>query len=317
MTRRLPPLNAVRAFESAGRHESFKRAAGELNVTASAVSQQVQLLEDFLGVALFERHPRGLRLTTQGRTYLSAASTALDQLIDATRRARAPDDNKVLTVSTTASFATQWLVPRLWAFGRHYPDIDVRVSASDRHVDLAAEDVDLAIRHGRGGYRGVETELLIEDRMTPVCSPSLLQGRHPLKNPEDLRYQTLLHLDAWPLDELLADWSSWCAAAGVSDIDTARGPRFSEKYLTIQEAVAGRGVTLAPLSLVAEELAAGRLVAPFDLWIPAGANYYLLYLPEALDKSKVRAFRDWIVAARDEAPQNDSHGAASAVVPSR
>lgn len=244
MSRRLPPLNAVRAFESAGRHESFKRAADELNVTASAISQQVQILEDFLGTMLFERHPRGLRLTGHGRAYLAAASGALGQLGDATARVRAPDRNKVFTVSTTASFATQWLVPRLWSFTQRNPEVDVRVSATDRRVDLATEDVDLAIRHGRGDYQGVRTELLIEEYMIPVCSPMLVRGRHPLNVPSDLRHHTLLHMDAMALDGMLADWGVWLAAAGVSDIDTKRGPRFSEKYLTIQEAVAGRGVTL-------------------------------------------------------------------------
>ncbi|MGD8710585.1 MAG: transcriptional regulator GcvA [Ectothiorhodospiraceae bacterium] len=299
--RRLPPLNSVRAFEAAARLQSFSLAAEELHVTPSAISQQVKTLEEWLGFELFRRQARGLVLSEKARPCLPRLVAALDQIDDAFRalaeRARTP----TLTISTTASFATQWLVPRLRTFYARNPDVDVRVSAADRMVDLHSEEFDLAIRHGAGRYPGLRVECLIEERFAPVCAPALAYGERPIRTAADLRPHRLLHMQPDGEDAFAAygweTWEQWFAAAGVEPPELSRGSRFSDKYLAILEAIAGSGITLGPWSLIQEELRAGRLVAPIDLWLPANANYYLVYTDRALENPALEAFREWILEA--------------------
>ena len=287
--RRLPPLNALRAFEAAARQLSFTRAGEELHVTQAAISHQVKALEQWLGLALFRRRGRAIVLTENGQTYLAAVREGLDLLADATDRLTQRQDSGILTVSTMASFAAAWLVPRLGRFRALHSDIDVRLSASDEIVEFARDDVDLAIRYGDGHWPGVEVVPLMTEDLFPVCSPALLMGPHPLRQPEDLRHHTLLH------DDMRETWRLWLLAAGVDGVDPDRGPGYNLSTLVIDAAVDAQGVALARSALIGDHLASGRLVKPFDIQLPAEFAYYLVHPARALDHPKVRAFRDWVM----------------------
>jgi LysR family glycine cleavage system transcriptional activator len=289
MPRRLPPLNALRAFEAAARHLSFTQAAQELNVTQAAISHQVKALEERLGVLLFHRRGRTLMLSEAGQAYLPPVREAFDGLATATEGLIRRDSAGTLTVSCLSSFAVTWLVPRLKRFRDHEPDIDVRLSASDQLVDFAREDVDLAIRYGRGDWPGLWVDRIMTEDITPVCSPKLLEGPKRLERPADLRHVTLLH------EDMRESWRMWLLAAGVDDVDPERGPGFSHANMAIQAAVDGQGVALGRTPLVAAELAAGRLVKPFDISLPAEFAYYLVCPEATAERPKVRAFRAWLL----------------------
>ncbi len=289
MARRLPPLNALRVFEAAARHLSFTRAAEELNVTQAAVSHQIKGLEAHLELKLFRRLNRALLLTDPGQAYFPPVRDALEALAQATKRLGADEQVGRLTVSTLVSFAANWLVPRLGRYRTLNPEIDVRVTTSDFHVDFARQDVDLAIRYGRGGWPGLDAVRLMTEEVFPVCSPALLRGGPPLRAPSDLDRYTLLH------DEMREDWRMWLMAAGALNIDADRGPGFSNSNLVIQAAIAGEGVALGRSVLVADDLAAGRLVRPFDMSLPGEFAYYVV-CPEAdAKRPKVEAFRNWLL----------------------
>ncbi len=298
MSRRLPPLNAVRAFEAAARHESFAAAASELSVTASAVSQQVKALEEILERPLFRRHARGLVLTEAGRRYLPALSDALDRIADATRRVREPVDERVLTVTALGSFGAQWLVPRLPDFAERAPEIDVRLSTTDRLVDLLNEGADCAIRYGPGVYEGLESERLMDEIITPVCSPALAER---LRTLDDLGSVMLLH-DQSTGPSAPISWPGWLRLQGRSDIPADRGPGFTDSSFLVQAAIAGRGVMLGRSVLVGDALAAGTLVAPFDIEVPAGYAYWFVTAPGARDRPKVARFRDWLFEVAERGP---------------
>lgn len=287
--RQLPPLNALRAFEAAGRHLSFTRAGAELHVTQAAVSHQVKALEAWLGLALFRRRGRAVVLTENGQNYLAAVRDGLDILADATDRLTRRQDSGVLTVATLASFAAAWLVPKLGRFQTLHADIDVRVAASDDIVDFSRDDVDLAIRYGRGDWPGLEVEQMMTEDLFPVCSPGLLQGPHPLDKPEDLRHHHLLH------DDMRETWRIWLLAAGVEGVDPYRGPGYNLSALVIEAAADGQGVALARSALVRDHLASGRLVKPFEFALHAEYAYYLVYPARSLEHPKVRAFRNWVL----------------------
>ncbi|WP_026870299.1 transcriptional regulator GcvA [Inquilinus limosus] len=291
---RLPPLNGVRAFEAAARHRSFTRAAAELSVTQAAVSQQVRRLEDWLSVRLFHRRENSLELTEAGRIYLPLVSAALAGIADATAQIAPGRATGVLTVSTTPSFAAKWLTARLPGFTAAHPDIDVNVTASLHRVDLEGGEADCAVRWGQGGWEGLACDRLFAEDSFPVCSPALRDGPPGLRTLDDLRRQTLLH------DQSLAPWRDWLRAVGMQDVDWVRGPRVSDSSLTIQAAVEGQGVALVVFSLVADDLAAGRLVRPLDLSVHNQASYHFVATTRALRRPIVRAFRDWIVAAAAE-----------------
>ena len=220
MARPLPPLNALRAFEAAARHLSFTRAAAELNVTPAAVGHQVKALEDLLGVRLFRRLTRALRLTEAGQAALPALVDGFDRLAEAADAMRAHGDSGVLTISVCPSFGAMWLVPRLERFRILHPEIEIRIDGTDRLVDLTRDEADVALRYGPGGYEGVRVDWLFDRVNTPVCNPALLQGAHPLRAPQDLRHHTLLHIE-WK--EAEASWRMWLLAAGLADIDPTRG----------------------------------------------------------------------------------------------
>jgi LysR family glycine cleavage system transcriptional activator len=294
--RRLPPLNAVRAFEAASRHSSFQAAAEELAVTAGAVAQQIKALEQWFGIALFRRLPsKGVVLTASGQRYAASVSQLLDDLADATARLVWQDNANVLTVSTIPTFASQWLIPRLGRFRQTNPSIDVRVIATNGLTDFSREDVDVVVRYGRGHYPGLWSELLLEETFFPVCSPALVDHpEHPLRSVADLKYHTLLHEEADPFFTLSPDWTRWLSQAGASGIDARRGPRFTHTYLSLQAAAAGQGVALVTSVLIGDDLATGRLVCPFGPEIAGAYNYHLVCPTEALDRPKVDAFRRWI-----------------------
>jgi LysR family glycine cleavage system transcriptional activator len=299
--RKLPPLNALRAFEAAARQLSFTRAGQELHVTQAAISHQVKALEEWLGLALFRRRGRAIVLTENGQNYLTSVREGLDLLAAATDRLTKRQGSGILTVSTLASFAAAWLVPRLGRFRALHSDIDVRVAARDEAVDFARDDVDLAIRYGKGHWPGLEIVPLMSEEVFPVCSPALLQGAYPLRRLDDLRHHTLLH------DDMRETWRLWLLAAGVEGVNPDRGPGYNLSALVINAAVDGQGVALARSALLGDHLATGRLVRPFDLELPAEDAYYLVYPTRAREHLKVGAFREWVLAevARDRESKSD------------
>jgi len=271
MGRRLPPLNALRAFEAAARHLSLSRAADELSVTPAAVSHQIRTLEDHLGVALFRRDGRSLLLTDAGQACLPGIREGFERLASAIDEIDSLGMVGVLTVSVAPSFAAKWLVPRLDRFQVRHPEIDVRVSASMQVTDFSRDDVDLAIRYGAGRYPDLVVEKLLEESVFPVCSPGLLKEKGPIDTPEALRSHTLLHDDSPDNDESCPTWAMWLKAAGV-EMDASRGPRFNQSSLVIEAAALGKGVALAKATLAAADLAEGRLVKPFPVNAPVGCR---------------------------------------------
>jgi LysR family glycine cleavage system transcriptional activator len=291
--RRLPPLNALRAFEAAARHLNFSRAADELSVTPGAVSQQIQNLEDYVGVALFKRTPKGLLLTDPAQIALPALREAFDRLADAASMLTAAVDGRRLTVSVAPSFAAKWLVPRLGRFEAAHPQVDVWVSAGMELVDFNSGEVDLAIRYGTGRYPGLEVVRLMQETVIPVVSPELLE-RQPLDDIADLAGQVLLHDGSPDADDSCPDWTMWLAARGVKGVDGSRGPRFNQSSLVIEAAVGGRGVALAKRALAQADLDAGRLVSPFDIATAVDFAYYAVY-PKAKGRlPQVKAFVGWL-----------------------
>jgi LysR family glycine cleavage system transcriptional activator len=301
--RRLPPLNAVRAFEAAARHSSFHAAADELAVTPGAVAQHVKSLEAWLRLPLFKRLPsKGVVLTQAGQRYAASVSGLLDQLADATAKLMAQDNAHVLTVSTILSLASQWLIPRLGAFRAANPGLDVRVFANNALTDFSREEVDVAIRSSRHGqYPGLMSELVMQETFFPVCAPSLVNsGPHPLREPADLKHHTLLFEEP---DQTIPDymtWPLWLERAGISGIDARRGPRFTHTFLALQAAAAGQGVALGTSVLIGEDIKTGRLVRPFGPEIPGLYGYYLVCPPAALELPKVRIFRNWLMDSTAE-----------------
>jgi LysR family glycine cleavage system transcriptional activator len=289
MPRHLPPLNALPSFEAAARHLSFSRAADELHVTHGAVSRAVRNLEDHLGVQLMIRASRSVRLTPIGASFAAEIRDVLEHLAAATSTATGQSSG-IVSVSTIDSFAARWLMPRLFRFRRLHIDIDVRVAMSERLADFVSDGIDIAIRCGGGEYPGLSAELLMKEDHFPVCSPKLLKGRYPLRMPADLARHTLLH------DVFTVDWAIWLHTAGIDNVDPYRGPTFLSSDHAIQAAVRGEGVVLGRSALVADELAAGHLVRPFELSLPAGFAYYVVYPERALQRPSVKAFRDWLMA---------------------
>lgn len=296
MARKLPPLNALRAFEASARLLSFAKAAEELNVTPPAISHQVRQLEDYLGVALFRRMTRQVALTEQSRAALPALSEAFDRMADAVALLRQEEQAGALTVSVAPSFAAKWLVPRVESFRAAHPDIDLRISANITVADFRNDEVDVAIRFGKGDYPGLKVDKLISEVIAPLCSPEVAQGPHPLNSPADLVHHVLLHDDSTFTGWTGPDWSMWLKLAGHEEIDSSRGPRFSYADHALAAAIEGQGVVLGRLSLAGADLAAGRLIQPFGQELPTQLGYYLVRPDRGIDPPKVAAFRDWILA---------------------
>ncbi len=294
MLRRLPSLNALKAFEAAARHQSFTKAAEELFVTQGAVSHQVKALETDLGLKLFNRERQRLIITEAGRTYLEVVRDAFDRVAAGTDRLLQLQKSGVLNVTTSPNFAAKWLVHRLGRFVEAHPVIDLRVSASLQHVDFARDDFDMAIRHGDGHWPGLHVTRLCVEELFPVCSPKFLRGRGALRSPEDLRRCTLLHVDD------RRNWARWLETANVASADMDRGPIFNQASMAIDAAVDGQGVALARTALAAWDLCAGRLVRPFALALPAPYAYWIVCPKPTAELPKISTFRAWLLAEAAE-----------------
>ncbi|MEL6790839.1 MAG: transcriptional regulator GcvA [Pseudomonadota bacterium] len=292
--RPLPPLNALRVFESVARNMSFSKAADELNVTPGAVSQQIKALEAYLGNQIIRRQKRGLLLTDEAQASLPALRDAFAQLADAAEILAQRANSGRLAISVAPSLASKWLVPRLDAFHDRHGDVEVWLSADMNVVDFAVDDVDLAIRYGAGDYAGLHVEKLMSETIVPVCSTRLLIGENALKTPMDICHHTLLHDGSTDRDESCPDWPMWLKAAGVTDIDCRRGPTFNQSSLVIEAAVAGRGIALAKASLALADLEAARLVIPFDMETPTDFAYYIVCPRSKRDNKAVRTFIRWL-----------------------
>ncbi len=296
----LPSLSGLRAFEAAARHMSFTRAAAELHVTQTAISHQIARLEEQIGLRLFVRHGRTLSLTREAQDYLPSIRSAFEDLRRATDRLRRFEQEGLVTISTTASLATKWLIGKVAAFQDANPGIEVRITTSAHLVDFRREEVDMAVRYGRGTWPGVRADWLMAEHLFPVCSPTLRNpGGEALQRPADLALHTLLHSSV-----SREDWQLWLTAAGLPPaIAARRGLMFDQGFMAIQAAMEGLGVALGQTHLVEADLAAGRLVAPFDLVLPRDAGYYVVAPEPIADTPKIARLRAWLIDAAREAPR--------------
>jgi LysR family transcriptional regulator, glycine cleavage system transcriptional activator len=304
----LPPLNALRAFEAAARHLSFKKAAGELHVSPTAVSHQIRTLEEYLHVRLFRRLHNALELTAEAQAALPKLREGFQCLTEAVEALGTKEGVRILSIAAPPAFVTKWLVPRLQRFVARHPEIEVRIGATMHAVDrrytegnagaesAADEGPDLEIRFGTGRYPGCRVEKLLSVNVLPVCSPRLVEGEQALRSPEDLRHQTLLHDDALRLNDEQAEWAVWLNRAGVLNADATRGPHLSHAALALDAAADGLGVALTIEPLAAVDLATGRLVAPFDLRVPLSSAYYVVCQQARENQPHIAAFREWLLA---------------------
>jgi DNA-binding transcriptional LysR family regulator len=307
--RSLPSLDFLRGFEAAGRRLSFTLAAEELFVTQSALSRQIKSLEDALGVPLFERRHRALVLTPAGAAFHRDVSNALAALASATESVRGIARAPGLVVSTTVSFASLWMIPRLTRFRGRHPDVEVYVSADDRVVDLARGDVDIAVRYLPEGLAPEDAVRLFGERMMPVASPSLLRQRGaPLDTPANLAQHVLLHLDDPEGRMPWLNWPAWLNSNGAPGLKSAGSLRFRLYDQVIQAAVGGQGVALGRIPMIAEHLRDGRLVAPFAKRYDSARGYYAIVAPAAADRTDVTAFLRWLAeeAQGERAAMRDS-----------
>lgn len=286
------PLNALRVFEACARHGSFLGAAEELAITPGAVSRHIKGLEAELEVRLFDRFNRAVRLTEAGEQLAIGVRQGLSTLQSAVEAVRSRRDAP-LVVTVLHSLAARWLVPRLHDFQRRYPDVQIMVAASDIAADLGRDNIDVALRLGRGPYSGLNATLLFKTVMSPVCSPGFIDRYGPFNHPNDLAGLTLLH-DVLMLPEE-PDWADWLAAAGADKVDPNPGPRFSNTYLAVEAALSDRGIAFAHRAMVIDDLASGRLVQPFELSVPSPFSHWILSLPEKADQPNIRRFRAWLL----------------------
>jgi LysR family transcriptional regulator, glycine cleavage system transcriptional activator len=294
MRPRLPPLNLLKTFEAAARHESFTRAAEELCVTQGAVSQQVKGLEAELGIKLFNRERQRLIITEAGRDYLVVVRDALDWIAIGTERILQRQNAGVLTVSTSPDFAAKWLVHRLGHFVEEHPGIDLRISATLHHVDFAREEVDMAVRHGDGNWPGLDAVQLSAEQLFAVCSPRLLSSRRRAGKPGDILNYPLIHLDS------RTDWTKWMSAAGVENAAVTHGPVLNRASMVIDAAINGQGIALARTTLAAWDLINGRLVRPFSDSLPLSKTYWIICPKATANLPKIVTFRNWLQAEAAE-----------------
>ncbi|HCU67292.1 MAG TPA: transcriptional regulator [Rheinheimera sp.] len=290
MARRLPPLNALKAFETAARHLSFTKAAEEMYVTQAAISHQIKALEDHLGLKLFMRKNRSLLLTEEGQSYFLDIKDIFLQLHESTEKLLARGAKGALTVSLQPSFAIQWLVPRLSLFSELHSDIDVRIRAVDSEEGSLTDDVDVAIYYGRGNWRNLHADKLHTEYLVPVCSPMLLNRAKPLNEAADLRFHTLLH------DTTRDAWKAWFTSQGFKHFNVNQGPIFSHSAMVLQAAVHGQGVALAHNVLAQPDINSGRLIVPFNHVLQSKDAHYLVCRDNQTELGKIAAFRQWMIA---------------------
>lgn len=288
MTRKLPPLNSLRAFEAAARLGSISLAADELCVTHGAVSRHVQQLEHWLGQTLFERYNRRIALTDAGRRYLAGIGNAFDHIAQATAQLQQQGPHRVLRVNAPATFSLRWLVPRLSGFQFQHPDIEVRLSTSNAPVDTLRQEVDLIIRGGPQQIDGYQSEEFLSEGRLPVCAPALLKGR-TLQQPQDLAQFTLLHAATYP-----RMWPEWLALAGLTGTGPWKSLTLEHFYLTLQGALDGLGIAMGPTALVADDVAEGRLVHPFAGPALAPWRYFSYSASARSGDEAIQTFRRWL-----------------------
>jgi LysR family transcriptional regulator, glycine cleavage system transcriptional activator len=286
--RRIPPLNPLRAFEAAARHSSFTKAADEMNVTQGAISRQVRELERHLGFDLFERVHGRLELGRSGRAYAAALTDAFDRIARATEELVATRTQTILAIRSYTTLLVRWLIPLLPDFQVEHPNIEIRLVSASDHVNFDRDNVDLGIRYGYGRWPKLQSDLLFEDELFPVCSPKLREAAQ-LKTPRDLSRCTLLHLNL-----RRADWPDWLAAAGVESLQVANNLFLEDLGVVYQCATAGLGVAMGQRAYVLDDLAAGRLVAPFSVVLRRSAGYYLVCPKERANVAKILTFRRWL-----------------------
>lgn len=287
----------LRVFLATARHLSFTRAGEELHITTGAVSQQIKLLEEWLGFKLFRRLPRRIELTDEGRRLLAAVDPAFAEVDLAIARLRGGALSGVVRLRALPSFLATWLVPRLPKLMQRYPAIELQVEAEDSNRSLREGDFDLAIDLNDGTYPGMQSTVLLDEEIFPVCSPALMRDRPPLNSPDQLDHYPLLHdMTAWRGSPPYAEWERYLKAIGAAHVNVRRGYMFNRNHITIQCAIAGMGVTIARRTLTTDELASGLLVAPFEQSVCTGKRYCLVYSGGALDDRRVATVHDWIVA---------------------
>ncbi len=317
MTKQIAGTRSLRVLHAACRHLNFTLAAAELKLTPAAVSHQIKEFETQLGIELFVRANRSLKLTAAGKIMHDAVTAALGTLAAGASRARKTQGHAQLRVTASSSIAAKWLIPRLDRFSKLEPDADVLLDISCQFRDLERDDVDAAIRFGRGDYPRVRSDRLFEHSIFPVCSPSLLRSAPPLRSPEDILNHTLIH-EAWSGQGVTwPDWTTWLKAAGIDRFELRPGLHFDNSAFAIQAAIDGTGIALGDMSLVADDLAAGRLVQPFDLAIngPPMFAYFLVTPLEPPTNSLVSRFREWVLREAEATQLNDLEGRVEA--PSR
>ena len=292
---RMPPLNALRAFEAVARRLSFSRAAEELHVTKAAVAQQVRLLEQEIGAPLVQRSGRGLVLTESGAAGAPGLAEGFATLARAARAMREAKGRRFLVINASASFAATWLVGRIGKFKSRHPEIDVLLDANPMEDALDSSATDALVRWGAGDFPGLATTLLFKEDVFPVCSPDIVSGDSPMRAPEDLKRHTLLHLEWSPAYPSWPTWSDWLKAAGARDVEARHGVWFNNMAMAIRAAAQGQGVALGSLAIVADELAAGRLIAPFSTSVRTPFGYYFLCRPEEAGTPRIKAFREFLV----------------------
>ncbi|HEX4480911.1 MAG TPA: transcriptional regulator GcvA [Rudaea sp.] len=293
---RLPPLRSLRVLEAAVRHENYTRAAGELNLTHSAVSHQIHALEESLGTRLLERAGRHMRATDLGRQLALDVRATLDSLAAAVERIRGNDSSNAITISCLPSFASAWLVLKIGRFLDLYPNIDLRLESSTSLADFRNDGVDIAIRFGTGNYDGLVSEKLFDDEVFPTMTPKLRRSAR-VRTPADLARVPLLRIRMQP-------WTPWLEAAGVNLPEPRRGPVFNDSELALQAAVQGQGAVLARGSLAVQRLRNGTLVAPFKQRIPSLQTCYLVYPKHHVSRPAVKLFREWLLEELRASPPN-------------
>lgn len=291
--RRLPPLNSLKTFESAARLESFSRAAAELHVTHGAVSKQIALLENRLGLMLFRRNPGRVLLTDAGKAYQAEITEALDRIAAATSKISQQGFPDALDISAPPTFTIQWLVPRLSRFQIRHPLLETRLSTRRESVNAALRSADVVIRRGPETWKGVHSCLVLEEAITPVCHPRLAAR---LRRLSDLSQLVWLHAEARP-----TDWTAWLSAAGVSGLAPKKLSRFDHSALALEAAADGMGVSMGPLSMIGGELRAGELQMPFPRLVVRTPGYYMICKKGRESDTKVKQFFDWIVGEGEAA----------------
>ena len=291
-------LNALRAFEAAARHLSYVAAAQELNVTPAAVGQLVRGLEEVLEIELFHRSQSGparLVLTEQARTAIPDLQAGFDRLSVAFERLKAGQSRVTISVTVPPAFADKWLLPRVERFRLQKPAYDLRIDTNGRLVDFTVDRIDVGIRYGGGRWPGVDATYLLADAFFPVCSPALMAGEHPLRSAADLQYHALIHDMSMSFESTFPTWRAWLQSAGRPDIDCERGLQINDSAAVIQAAIAGNGVALGRTTLVARDLAEGRLVRPFGEALPYDFGYYIVHKEQKGGEPAIVAFKEWLL----------------------